>query len=148
MASNTRLSLFFFRPPKAADSAVSSAFEYGPSSSSLVASIHFSQSSSGSTNLSPYLKVYFNLTSPPSSGLLMVSFGISHFSTSGHTLKAMCYWIKSLVLIKEQTTPKALRHSSAASSISTFGFRRPKRCQMGHMMISLISSRIFKSFFT
>src|SRR5688572_16906220 len=57
MASNTRLSLFFFRPPKAADSAVSSAFEYGPSNSSLTASILFSQSSSGSTNLSPYLKV-------------------------------------------------------------------------------------------
>jgi hypothetical protein len=30
--------------------------------------------------------------------------------------------------MKEQTTPKALWHSSAASSISTFGFRRPKRC--------------------
>jgi hypothetical protein len=102
------LNLFFFRPPKAADNAVSSAFEYGPSSSSLVASIHFSQSSSGSTNLPSYLKVNFILISPPSSGLVIVSFGISHFSTSGHTLKAICSWTKSLVPIKEQTTPKAL----------------------------------------
>jgi hypothetical protein len=30
--------------------------------------------------------------------------------------------------MKEQIMPKAFRHSSAASSISTFGFRRPKRC--------------------
>jgi hypothetical protein len=43
---------------------------------------------------------------------------------------------------------KALQHASAASSISTFGFRRPKRDPMGHMMISLISSLAFKSFFT
>jgi hypothetical protein len=39
MASNTRLSLFFFRSPKAADNAVSSAFEYDPSSSWFMASI-------------------------------------------------------------------------------------------------------------
>jgi hypothetical protein len=58
----------------------------------------------------------------------------------------MCSCIKSLVPIKEQTTPKARWHSSATSSISTFGFRSPKRCQMGHMMTSLISSRTFKSF--
>jgi hypothetical protein len=43
---------------------------------------------------------------------------------------------------------KALRHASAASSISTFGFRRPKRDQMGCMMIYLMSSLAFKSFFT
>src|SRR5688572_13357571 len=106
----------------------------------------FNQSSSGSTNLSPYLNVYFSLTSPPSSVSLTVSFGISQLSASGHALKAMCSCIKSLVPIKEQTTPKALWHSSATSSISTFGFRYPKRCQIGHMMISLISSRTFKSF--
>jgi hypothetical protein len=53
---------------------------------------------------------------------------------------------KSLVPIKEQTVLKALRHASAASSISTFGFRRPKRDQMGRMMISLMSSLAFKSF--
>jgi hypothetical protein len=58
----------------------------------------------------------------------------------------MCSWIKSLVPMKEQTTPKALWHSSAASSISTFGFWRPKRCQIRCMIIFLISSRPFKSF--
>jgi hypothetical protein len=47
--------------------------------------------------------------------------------------------------MKEQTVSKALRHPSAASSISTFGFRRPKRDQMGHMMISVMSSLAFKS---
>jgi hypothetical protein len=97
----------------------------------------FNQSSSSSTNLSPYLNVYFSLTSPPSSVSLTVYFGISQLSASGHTLKAMCSCIKSLVPIKEQTTPKAL---------CTFGFWSPKRCQIGHMMISLISSRTFKSF--
>ena len=148
MASKTLFNLIFLRPPKDVDTALSSALEYSPSSSSLVALIHFSQSSFGSTNLPSYLKVYFSLTNPPSSDLVIVSFGISHFSTSGHTLKAMCSWIKSLVPMKEQTMPKALQHPSAASSISTFGFRRPKRCQIGHMIISLMSSRAFKSFFT
>jgi hypothetical protein len=38
MASKTLFSLFFPRPPKAEDSALSSALEYAPSSSSLVAS--------------------------------------------------------------------------------------------------------------
>jgi hypothetical protein len=55
----------FPRPPKHVDNALSSALEYGPSSSSLVASIHFSQSSFGSSNVSPYLKVYFSRTSSP-----------------------------------------------------------------------------------
>jgi hypothetical protein len=41
IASKTLLSLFFPRPPKAADRALSSALEYAPSSSSLVASMHF-----------------------------------------------------------------------------------------------------------
>ena len=90
--------------------------------------------------------MYFSRTSSPSPDLMTVSFGISQFSTSGHTLKAICSWIKSLVPMKEQTVPNALRHPSAASSISTLDFRRPKRCQIGHMMISLMSSRAFKSF--
>jgi hypothetical protein len=42
MASKTMFNLFFPRPPKDVDKALSSALEYGPSSSSLVASIHFS----------------------------------------------------------------------------------------------------------
>jgi hypothetical protein len=119
------------------DKALSSALEYGPSSSSLVASIHFSQSSFGSSNLSPYLKVYFSQTSSPSLDLVTVSFGISQFSTSGHTLKAICSWIKSLVPIKKQIVPKAFWHASAASSIATFGLRRPKRDQMGRIITSL-----------
>jgi hypothetical protein len=49
--------------------------------------------------------------------------------------------------MKQQTVPKTFWHSSAASSISTFGFRRPKRYQIGRMIISLMSSRAFKSFF-
>jgi hypothetical protein len=42
------------------DKASSSALEYVPSSSSLVASIHFNESSFGSSNFSLNLKVYFN----------------------------------------------------------------------------------------
>jgi hypothetical protein len=56
----------------------------------LVASMHFSQSSFGSSNLSPNLKVYFNQTKPPSLESVMVSFGISQLSTSDHTLMAIC----------------------------------------------------------
>ncbi|KAL5679962.1 hypothetical protein ACJX0J_006347, partial [Zea mays] len=55
---------------------------------------------------------------------------------------AICSWTKSLVPMKEHTAPKALWHSSAASFISTFGLRRPKLCQIGRMIIPLISSRI------
>ena len=80
----------FPQPPKAVDNALSSALEYDPSSSSLVASIHFSQSSFGSSNLSPNLNAYFSRTKSPSLELVMVSFGISQFSTSGHTLNAIC----------------------------------------------------------
>jgi hypothetical protein len=136
----------FPRSPKDVDNALSSALEYDPSNSSLIDSIHFNQSSFGSSNLSPYLKVYFSRTSSPSLDLVTVSVGISQSSTSGHTLKAICSWTKSLVPIKKQTVPKALLQASAASSISTFSFQRPKRDQMGHMMISLMSSLAFKSF--
>ena len=72
IASKTLFSLFFFRLPKAADNALSSALEYGPSSSSLVASIHFNQSSFGSSNLPSYLKVYLSRTSSPSLVLVTV----------------------------------------------------------------------------
>jgi hypothetical protein len=43
MASKTLFSHFFPRSPKATNKALSSALEYAPSSSSLVASIHFSR---------------------------------------------------------------------------------------------------------
>jgi hypothetical protein len=76
----------FSPAPKDVDNALSSALEYSPSSSSLVVLIHFSQLSSGSTNWSPNLKVYFNRTRPPSLGLVMVSFSISQLSISGHIL--------------------------------------------------------------
>jgi hypothetical protein len=52
--------------------------------------MHFSQSSFGSSNLSPNLKVYFSRTRPPSLDSVVVSYGISQLSTSGHTLKAIC----------------------------------------------------------
>jgi hypothetical protein len=80
--------------------------------------------------------------------LLMVSFGISQLANNGHILKATCSWTKSLVPMKEQTMLKALWHSSTVSSIFTFGFRRPKRYQMGRMIIPLMSSWAFTSFFT
>jgi hypothetical protein len=50
--------------------------------------------------------------------------------------------------MKKETVPKAFWHASAASSISTFGFQRPKRDHMGHMITSLMSSLAVKSFFT
>jgi hypothetical protein len=59
MASNTLFSLFLPRAPKAVVIASSSAFEYAPSNSSLVASMASSQSSFGSSNWLLYLKVYF-----------------------------------------------------------------------------------------
>jgi hypothetical protein len=148
MASKTLFNLFFPRPPKAVDSALSSALEYDPSSSSLVTSMHFSQSSFGSSNLSLYLNAYFSRTSSPSLDSVMVSFGISQLSISGHTLYAMCSRTKSIIPIKKQTVPNAVWHALAASSISTFGLRRPKRDQMGRIITSLISSLAFKSFFT
>jgi hypothetical protein len=84
---------------------------------------------------------------------IFASNGPQPFTSSTHqrlTFGQHFFWdiTKSLVPIKEQTTPKALWHSSAASFISTFGLRRPKRCQMGRIMIFFISSRDFKSFFT
>src|SRR5688572_10993365 len=86
----------------------------------------FNQSSSGSTNLSPYLNVYFSLTSPPSSVSLTVSFGISQLSARGHTLKAICSCVKSLVPIKEQTTPKALTTAVRITFGGHRNFRRPE----------------------
>jgi hypothetical protein len=79
--------LFFPRLLKAVDNALSSALEYDPSSSSLVTLMHFTQSSFGSSNLSPYLNVYFSWTSSPSLDSVMVSFDISQLYTSGHTLE-------------------------------------------------------------
>jgi hypothetical protein len=81
---------FLISTPKAADKALSSVLEYAPSNSSLVASTHFSQSSFGSSNLSPNLKVYFSRTKSPSLELVTVSFDISQLFTSGHNLKAIC----------------------------------------------------------
>jgi hypothetical protein len=74
IASKTLFNLFLPRPPKAEDKASSSALVYAPSNSSLVASMHFNQSSLGSSNQSLNLKVNFNRTNPPSVDPAVVSF--------------------------------------------------------------------------
>jgi hypothetical protein len=61
ITSNTLFNLFLLRAPKAAIIASSSALEYAPSNSSLVASIASSQSSFGSSNWFLNRKVYFQI---------------------------------------------------------------------------------------
>jgi hypothetical protein len=41
---------------------------------------------------------------------------------------------------------KAFWHASMSLSIATFGLRRPKRDQMGHWIISFLSSLLIRSF--
>jgi hypothetical protein len=154
IASKTLFSLFFFRFPKVADNALSSALEYDPTNSSLVASIHFNQSSSSSTNLPSYLKVYFNRTSSPSPVLSIVSFASLIDSLLRHfPLFYKWPYSKSYMFLDQVPCPDERTNYAEGSSASFgrlvnlyFGFRRPKRYQIGRMIISLMSSRAFKSF--
>lgn len=92
-------------------------------------SINFNQLPEGDLYVDCSLKSKAKVTS--SSSLHFTSFGSFHPVQVGYILYARASWIRTQDPIFFTTTPKALRHSSAASLISHFGLFRAKLTSKG-----------------